>query len=242
MTEAQQELMRNRARNLRCKRTMVSGLNVYDMDQWLQETSEQISEIEWIGGQHGGIRQALAELIGSEDEAAEFQTCFAILQENVDRMLDDLQELFSGDEYDESNSEVNAYDDFLVACRAGADRNSLMGYDGYEDDYFRIDNEYTAMAAVDEAKTRLKRLTKDQIIEEAHRAFQIVINFMALEQRYDDLRAALDMLQGTYGGQLEIMGKLSAEYEKQITKEDWEQNWRTFDRTIQELPAQVWLE
>ena len=57
---------------MRCKKPMISRLNLYDMDARLDEISEQIEEVEWCGDTKGGIREAFTELVGDEDEAVKY--------------------------------------------------------------------------------------------------------------------------------------------------------------------------
>ena len=119
---------------------------------------------------------------------------------------------------------------------------SMWGYDDYEQDYFGLDD-YSAEAGVRESRKRLMRLTKADIIDLAQKCFNVAVQFVGLRSRYDDLKAALDILRGQNAGYLQQIRAIEEAYEQATKSEyEWRNNSAQFDRMLRELPDRAWIE
>lgn len=83
------------------------------------------------------------------------------------------------------------FDIFFVAAGTGEGYGGLLGWDSYEQDYYGID--FTDAFVEDEAKKKLKQMTKDDLIAAARQCFKVYHAYIGLRNRYDSLKAAIDI-------------------------------------------------
>lgn len=82
----------------------------------------------------------------------------------------------------------DCFDILFVAAGAGETYGGLLGFDSYEQDYFGIG--CSEAFAEDEAKKKLKQMTKDELIAAVRQCFRIYSAYIGLRNRYDSLKAA----------------------------------------------------
>ena len=97
-----------------------------------------------------------------------------------------------------------------MAAGAGDLEGGLLGWDTYEHDYFGID--YSAFAE-DEAKKKLKQMSKDELITSARQCIKVYHAYIGLRTRYDSLKAAIDILRDQNTGYLQVVKEIEKLYE-----------------------------
>lgn len=236
MTDAAQE----KARALRWKRPMSKSLNWRTILETLDEIAEEAEGIRWMEDED--IEAAL----GDEEEAWEFKTAFSDLSADCERFREDLDDVrrydFISADADEED-EASLFDLFFPAVGA---TGGMYGFDEYEEDYFPIDAAQEEYAQKEAAK-RLKRLTKDQLLDAAGMCLRIAQQFISIRYRHDCLSAALDILKGEQAGLLKIVKGIEDAYEKAEADTFGFKFYAghenaAFDRMLLNLPERMWIE
>lgn len=226
------ETKRNKAKNLRYKKPIVKDLNLQSIQQELWDIQEECENIRWYTDSEDGTDSLVNALDGNEDEAYEFKMAFADLCAECDRMIDDLGEEWIPE----------CFDIFFVAAGAG-NFGELLGWDSYEQDYFGIS--CLDSFAEDEAKKKLKQMTKDDLIIAARQCFKVYHAYIGLRSRYDSLKAAIDVLRDQNTGYLQVVKEIEKLYEA-MTADEWsrhkrskEVEWKQFTDA---LPPEAWIQ
>lgn len=193
MMEDAEEIKRFKARQIRYKRPIVKDLNLDTITQDLWDIREECENIRWYTDSEDGTDSLINALDGDEDEAYEFKMAFADLCAECDRMSEDLNEEWVPE----------CFDIFFVAVGAGESYGGILGWDSFEQDYFGIS--CTDSFAEDEAKKKLKQMTKDNLIAAARQCFKIYHAYIGLRNRYDSLKAAIDILRDQNTGYLQVV-------------------------------------
>ena len=155
---------------------------------------------------------------------------FADLCAECERMLEDLQEEWVPE----------CFDIFFVAVGAG----DLLGWDSYEGDYFGISS-YESNLAEKDSKGKLKRMTKDELIDASRQCFIVYQAYIGLRNRYDSLKASIDILRDQNTGVLQTVKEIEKLYdaaqEKQGNYAEYSKEWEEFDRYADALPQEAWI-
>lgn len=233
-----EEVRREKAKALRYRKAVVKDMYYEKIVDELSEIAEECSEVQWFVDSEDGEETLLSAMDGDESEAFEFRMAFSSLSADVERM----QETINGG-WSETGIEEDDFNDFFAAIHASVDgSNGMAGYDEYEQDYFDL-HSYESEAAIKEAQKRLMRLKKEEIIDRAQLCFNIGIQFIALRTRYDDLKAALDILRGENVTFLQQVQAIEAAYDQATQGEyEFERDSKQFDEMLKELPDRVWIE
>lgn len=235
--ELLREMARKKARALRYKKPICKTT--------FEGILDELSEIEEQIGEYTGLLwddDMLEELLGSEEDAFEFKMAFSDLQSECERMRDDVNAL--GElMYMDDDQAVATFDLFFPAA---GDSGDMYGFDAYEGDYYRLDSDWERDEAHREALAKLKRLTKDQLMDVAGACLRIERQHLALAYRYDCLSAALDILQEKQNGLLQLVKEIEEAYKD---AEYALENGFTFDRSVSRLddalrnvPDRMWIE
>lgn len=224
-----EETKRMKARNLRYKKPIAKELNLDYISQDLWDMQEACEEIHWYMDSEDGNDSLINALDGNEDEAYEFKMAFADLCAECERMIDDMQEEWVPE----------CFDVFFVAVGAG-EYGGLLGYDEYEHDYFGLSS-YESEVAEDKSKEKLKRMTKDDLIDAMRQCFRIYQAYIGLRTRYDNLKAAIDILRDQNTGHLQVVKEIERLYEAAQENADYSKEWKEFERYIDALPQEAWL-
>lgn len=227
-----EETKRWKARNLRYKKPIVRNLNLEYISQDLWDIQEECESVRWYTDSEDGTDSLINALDGDEDEAYEFKMAFADLCAECERMLEDLQEEWVPE----------CFDIFFVEIGAGS-YDELIGWDSYEGDYFGIDS--MDSFAENEAKKKLKQLTKDNLIAAARQCFKVYHAYIGLRNRYDSLKAALDILRDQNTGYLRVVKEIEKLYEEvskdEYSRHDWSKASREWKQYTDALPQEAWI-
>ena len=182
------------------------------------------------------IQEQLTEI----EEAWEFKLAFSDLEGECERMREDLDRLT---EWDYDDLVGDHFDVFFAGIGAASVGGGLWGFDEYEGDYFGLEPGWESEAAEREAAEKLKRLTKDKLIGLTGVAFRIAVNFLSLRHRYDNLKAAMDILREQNTALLQQVKAIEEAYEAATRSEyEWENDTGRFDALLRALPDRAWIE
>lgn len=228
-----EETKKYKAKQLRYKKPIVKDLNLDSIKQDLWDIQEACEEVHWYTDSEDGNDSLINALSGDEDEAYEFKMAFADLCAECDRMFEDLKEEWV----------PACFDIFFVAAGAGEKYGGLLGFDEYERDYFGIG--CSDSLAEDEAKKKLKQMTKDEMIAATRQCFKVYSAYVGLRNRYDSLKAAIDILKDQNTGYLQVVKEIEKLYEAAAAEQDWyaeySKGWREFERYTDALPPEAWI-
>lgn len=228
-----EEMKKNKAKKLRYKKPIVKNLNLETIQQDLWDIQESCEEVHWFTDSDDGSETLINALSGDEDEAYEFKMAFADLCAECERMFDDMQEEWVPD----------CFDILFVAAGAGETYGGLLGFDSYEQDYFGIG--CSEAFAEDEAKKKLKQMTKDELIAAVRQCFRIYSAYIGLRNRYDSLKAAIDILREQNTGHLQVVREIERLYQKAQEQQgymaEYSKEWREFEQYADVLPQEAWL-
>ena len=224
-----EETKRYKAKQMRYKKPIAKDLNLDKIKEDLWDIQEACEEIRWYTDSEDGEDSLVNALAGDEDEAYEFKMVFADLCAECERMQEDLQEEWVPE----------CFDIFFVAAGAG----DLFGWDSYEQAYFGID--CAESWAEDEAKKKLKQMTKDELITSVRQCFKVYQAYISLKNRYDSLKAAIDILRDQNTGYLQVIKEIEKLYEL-ASKDEWTMNEyskesREWKRYTDALPQEAWI-
>lgn len=228
-----EETKRFKARQMRYKRPIVKNLSIDTITQDLWDIQEECEDVRWYTDSEDGTDSLINALNGDEDEAYEFKMAFADLCAECDRMMNDLDDEWVPE----------CFDIFFVSIGAGEFEGGLLGWDSFEQDYFGIS--CTDSFAEDEAKKKLKQMTKDNLIAAARQCFKIYHAYIGLRNRYDNLKAAIDILRDQNTGYLQVVKEIEKLYED-ASKDKWSRNEyskesREWERYTDALPPEAWI-
>ncbi len=227
------ETKRFKAMNLRYKKPIVKNLNLETISQNLWDIRDECEGIRWYTDSEDGEDSLINSLDGDEDEAYEFKMAFADLCAECERMFNDLREEWVPE----------CFDIFFVAIGAGAEDGGLLGWDSYEQDYLGIS--CTDSFAEDEAKKKLKQMTKDDLIAAARQCFKVYHAYIGLRSRYDSLKAAIDILRDQNTGLMQTVKEIEKLYaavtEDEWVRKDWSRPSAEWRRYTDALPQEAWI-
>lgn len=227
------ETKRRKARELRYKKPIVKNLNLDFIKQDLWDIQEKCEAIKWYTDSEDGEDSLINALDGDEEEAYEFKMMFADLCAECEQMSYDLDDEWVPE----------CFDIFFVAAGAGKTSGGLLGWDDFEQDYFDIG--CSDAFGEDEAKRKLKQMTKDDLIVAVRQCFKIYQAYIGLRNRYDSLKAAIDILRDQNTGYLQVVKEIEKLYEEVIKPEnrynDWSKATKDFRRLLDALPQEVWI-
>lgn len=223
-------LRREKARNLRYKRAVLADLNLETIQSTLYEIAETASDVKyWCADED---ETQLDELIGDEEETFELKMAFSTLEADCEQMQQDM----------DNEWVPEFFDDFFGAI-AGGGAGEMMGYDRYAGDYFGLSGSWEAQQAQKECEKRLLAHTKQEIVEAYSICFRVAVNYIALKDRYDGLKAYIDILHGQNTGLLQTVKRIEELYDKTANYglNRWEDE-KEFAALLDSLPQEVWLQ
>lgn len=215
---------------MRYKKPIVKDLNLESIEQELLNIQEQCEDVHWYFDSDDD--SLINALDGDEDEAYEFRMMFADLCAECERMREDLEEKWVPE----------CFDRFFVVAGAGDEYGGILGYDTYEHDYFGLS--CTDAFAENESKKVLMRLTKDELIAAVRQCFRVYQSFIALRTRYENLKAAIDILRDENTGYLQMVKQIEELYNKLAEENysEYSEAGKDFTQFIDNLPQEAWLQ
>lgn len=245
--EARQE----RARRLRYQRPACMSLNWQTIRDDLSTMGDDIYEAAWMDGAYISLMDSFGE---DEDSLTEeFRVAFGALSGEITQMWEDMREIedyqreliFFESPDPEYDDPPRFFDMFFPAI--GLD-DMMMGYDIVEHDYFGIDP-WSEDAAKKEARQRLKRLTKDQLLDLAGMCMNVARQYLSLRARYDGLNASINILKGRHEELLQVVKGIEELYDeahRQTEGFQYEYHGREvlkkLDAALSDLPDRFWVE
>ena len=227
-----EETKRNKAKQLRYKKPIVRDLNLDSIEQDLWDIQSECEDVRWYTDSTDGEDSLINALDGDEDEAYEFKMAFADLCAECERMNEDLK----------AEWVPECFDIFFVAAGAGETAGGILGFDAFEGDYFGISCD--DCFAEDEARKKLKQMTKDDLITAARQCLKIYQAYIGLRNRYDSLKAAIDILRDQNTGYLQAVKEIEKLYEA-VTKDGWTSKYgkesTEWERYTDALPPEAWI-
>ena len=215
-----------RSKALRYKRPALASMGYETLTSELNEIQAACSDVAYYFPQ--GDDTLLDALDGDEEEAFEFQMAFSELSAKVDRLVDVMYEI--GDQ--------QQYDDCTVALIGN--RYTLVGFDGYVEDYFQLAG-YESHLAESEAGKRMMRHTKAEMLSIIGQSVGALVAFLDIRQQYDYLKATIDILRGENQSMLQAIKRIEELYDR-AQMDDWKRDSREFDALVAVLPEKMWIE
>lgn len=237
MTEQQtidaEETKRMKAKGLRYKKPIAKGLTLDDIREALWKIMDACADVQYYVDEDD--ETLVNALDGDEDDAFEFKMMFSDLSAECDQMYEDLQ-----------NEYIPEYFDlFFAAVNKGGE---MLGFDAYERDYYGLSS-FGSELANEEAVKKMKRLTKDQLVETAQICFRVYQSYIGLQYRYDCIKAALDILRDENTGYLQMVRQMEEAYEKADEETDgfkWTYRrgtaLRELESLIENMPQEAWVQ
>lgn len=215
-----------RSRNLRYKRPALASMGYDAMTEELDTISDKCSDVRWW--MDTDTETLLNALDGDEEDAWEFKMAFAELEAKSEQLRD----ILYGCTIDRDD-----YDNCTVALIGN--RYNMVGYDGYEEDFFALSS-YEARLAEQDCGKRLMRMTKPEMISTIGQCFGILMAFLDVRQRFDYLQATFDILRDQNTSLLENIKEIEKYYEK--AQDGWnsavEKKWHDLTEA---LPQELWV-
>lgn len=234
-----EELRAQKAKNLRYKKPIATDMNLETIRESLCEMQEACADVRYFFDDSENPDTLLGELLGDEDEAYEFKMMFSDLSSECEQFLYDLDD-WEWSEY------INEYFDLFMVV---ADRSGhLSGYDSYEGDYFGLQSAYEKEYAQQAAFEKLKKsLTKEKMLDFFQLCMRVMVQYLALQYRYDCLKASLDIVRGENAAHLKAVKEINrlynlADEETQSFKYLWKSDaYDTLDKMIRAMPQEAFL-
>lgn len=227
------ETKKLKAKQMRYRKPIVKNLNLDTIKQELWDIQEECEDVHWYTDSDDGNDSLINALDGDEDEAYEFKMAFADLCAECDRMIEDIKWEWVPE----------CFDLFFVAAGAGEDGCGLLGYDSWEQDYFGLS--CTEAFAEDEAKKKLKQMTKDDLIAATRQCLKVYHAYFGLRNRYDSLKAAIDILRDQNTGHLQVTKEIERLYDavsaNRWTRDEYSKESRDFKQYTDALPPEAWI-
>lgn len=210
-------------------------LNLESIREWLDDAYGECSVVAYTTSDY----DALIDAIDDEDEAYEFKMAFSDLQAQFDMFYDALDCEWIPECFD-----------LLFAVSGDCDNTFL-----YEDctmDIIRMNN-YELSEEQEKGRERLKRMTKDELLNAFKQCITIAINYMSLRTRYDALKGTMDVILEKNGTILEAVKSIDTLYDNAWERysvehplfrdEQWRQEeiWKDFEKAIQFLPQEAFI-
>ena len=215
-----------RTRTLRYKRPALATMGWEAIMAELEEIQEACDNVAYFIGDEDELLDAFD---GDSEEAWEFRMGFSELSAKSNQLFEAMYEWGDRDDFD----------DCTVALIGN--RYDLVGYDGYEEDYYSLCR-YEEELATTEAGKRLMRQTKAEMIASIGQAVGTLMAFLDLRQSYDYLKATMDILRDENHSVLQTVKQIEDAYEKASENQ---YNWskiRYFDQITETLPSRMWVE
>ena len=274
------------ARDTRWKLPSLTRLGFNEMTLLMEQIQEDLDNIHYFID--SGDETFMEAMDGDEDEEREFRMAFSELEakaEEIQRIVSEYtawnslassfadlmnnkeRAVFQGDvdydDYDEDNEPYNscrAYDDCTVALIGRKYNFGVDGYDTYERDVFRLDDNMSEYAA-EQAQKRLLRLKKTEIVELVGQSVSIMLRFQTFYVRYTLLTQTFEQIRGANLATLNLIKDINAAYEDlapelerncRYGRHDPEYMFisgnraqaaeRRFDSLLKQLPDRFWVE
>lgn len=237
MTEAQIAVIREKARNKRYKKPLNMDFNIESILTNLYDMSSECCDVQYYF--EADDPDLLSDLLGGDDQLQEFKVMFSDLSAQCEQMNEDLRDPFL--------FIPKWFDAFFAGI--SDDSQTMLGWDSFEQDYFGLLPGFESREAISEARKKVERCTKEEILDGASLCFRIAVNYLSLKSRYEDLKASMDIIRERNRAELNALHKINEVYEKADKASDgfrftWEKEVATLDKLIDAIDpySQIWLQ
>lgn len=225
---------KERAKALRHKKPIATNLNLWQIQQDLEEMQETCYDIQWWIDSTGE-ETLLANMDGDEDEAYELKMAFSDLEAGLIQFQADMQEEWIPECFDD-----------LVPAMKQRGYGGYLGFDEYEGDYFGI-QPFEYEWAERESEKRVCRLTKKELLGACGQTLNVITQYCALKYRYDCLKTAFDVIKGENVKLIKLFRGIEEQYEKANEesmgfKYCWGKEVDALDRMLWEVPQEYWIQ
>ena len=226
------ELKREKAKRLRYAKPAVRELNLEAIQEGLCEIREACSDVQWYIDSEDGS-DTLLNAIEDEDDVYEFKMSFATLELETEKMYSDIEETWIPE----------CFDLFFVGINAKSVGGGMYGWDEYEGDYFGLDS-FDADAAERKSREKLERMTKRELLDAMEVCFRVAVSYIGLRTRFENLKAALDILRDQNTAVLKQVRAIDEAYNKaaECDFDSWRDGDKEFDKLLAVIPDRLWLE
>ena len=266
------------ARDTRWMLPSLNRLGYNEMTLLVEQIGEELDNIHYFVENGDETFTNAMDSANSDGEEEQFRFTFLELESE----LEDIQEMFreyggwnSGasafvdlmnkkesailrgeyDNEDDDYTTCRAYDDCTVALVGKRYNFGVNGYDVYERDVFGL-GENSGEYAAEEAKKRLMRLTKKDMVDLIGESVSIMLRFQAFYVRYQLMTQTFERIRGMNLETLNLMKEINEQYEALAAElEDNRRHGiryiygtkasaaaRRFDSLLEKLPDRFWVE
>ena len=120
-------------------------------------------------------------------------------------------------------------------------RYDTVGFDELEEDYYSLTG-YDYELAHTEAGKRLMRRTKADMLSMIGQSVGILVAFLDLRQRYDYLKATMDILRDQNTSVLQAVKDLEKAYEEAAEAHFCGPAGERFEQLLWPVPERMWVE
>ena len=96
------------------------------------------------------------------------------------------------------------------------------------------------------ARYNKKQITKDELIASTRQCFKVFQAYIGLRNRYDSLKAAIDILRDQNTGHIQTVKEIERLYEEANKQQDrfaeYSKEWKEFERYTDALPQEAWIQ
>lgn len=219
------------AANLIKAPSVAQGFNRDDILSEIEDMSVKLGDIQYFDGD---IEELTNALEGDGEEACEFQLSCSLLN-------NDLEEL--RDAFIEENV-TKYFDVFFSAVTQGCTEHySMFGDDDGAVNFYQLIG-YDADYASSRAAEKLKRLTKDELLNAANQCFKVAAALFDIRDRYSRLQIAMEVVLKRNGRLMDTVEKLNMIYDDASGHFDNPGNVavKEFNKLLYELPDNIWVE
>ena len=234
MTAAEIELERRieRAKDLRYKRPALAILSYEDLIEELNGIEDECADAAYlIETDKDGLLDALN---GNEDEAFEFDMA---LQDISTRMYLLYEQITESARYDDKFGQT--FNNCIVGLIGN--RYNVVGYDGYEEDYYSLTS-YESDLAVSEAGKRICRMTKADMLATIGQCMGIALAYIDIRNDYFTLKASFDIIKDHNSGILSAVKEIEKLYDRITSGEADNSDNSRFQYLCDVLPERIWIE
>ena len=235
MTDEQISIISDKARQKRYKKPINRDFNLDAIRSNLGEIYWECNDVEYYF--EADDSEMLSDLLGGEEQLHEFKFMFSDLSADCDQMLEDLREAWCQEWFD------------IFFAAIADDSQTLLGWDSFESDYFGLMDRYESNLAIEEARTKMGRITKADILDGARQCFRIAFNYLSLKSRYEDLKSSMDIIRQTNKAELDAISHVNEIYDKadeasQGFKYEHNDEVRALNRLLNAIDpySRIWLQ
>lgn len=223
---------RVKAKQMRFKDPLVRGLNLEAIRQGLYDMDNACEDALY------GLQTNQMDTL-CDDDLMELQTALPMLSGDCEKMLEEL---------DSDEVDIPEFFDLLFVATVDADDwGGLDGYDSYEGDYYSLSDHYEQEAAVEVARQKLMRLTKDELIRTVRQCCRIFAAYVGIKYRYDCLSTSIDILRGQHNGLTGVIKEIEKLYDQAEAatrgfKLDYGKEIQALNIALARVPDEMWVQ